>query len=87
MAEKTKTSITQEILDRLKVLGTLPHSPGTLMKLDREISNNDDISVEEVVDMVAQDARLVAGLIKLANSAKYRARDYQLGRCGDANWL
>ncbi len=71
MGDAQKPNVSVEILERLKALDNLPHFPGTLLKLDREIANNKDLSIEQVVDLVAQDARLVAGLIKLANSAKY----------------
>ncbi len=71
MSNEQNTNVSVEILKRLKSLDSLPRFPETLMKLDREIANNATISVKEVADLVAQDARLVAGLIKLANSAKY----------------
>lgn len=72
MGDVVRENVSVSILERLKELDNLPHFPGTLLKLDREIANNSDITMEEVVDMVAQDPRLVAGLIKLANCAKYR---------------
>lgn len=71
MGDAKSPNVSVEILERLKSLGSLPHFPETLLKLDRMIDNDDDVSVEQIVDLVAQDARLVAGLIKLANSAKY----------------
>lgn len=71
MQESKNTNVSVEILERLKALDNLPHFPETLLKIDREIANNPDVTTEEIVDMVAQDSRLVAGLIKLANSAKY----------------
>lgn len=71
MEEAKGSNISLEILERLKALDNLPHFPETLLKLEREVANNDDISIEEIADLVAQDARLVAGLIRLANSAKY----------------
>lgn len=71
MEEAKGSNASVEILERLKSLDNLPHFPETLLKLEREVAHNDDISIEEVADLVAQDARLVAGLIRLANSAKY----------------
>ncbi len=71
MGEAKSPNVSVEILERLKSLDSLPHFPETLMKLDRIIDRDEDVTVEQVVDLVAQDARLVAGLIKLANSAKY----------------
>ena len=71
MEETKNTNVSVEILERLKSLDNLPHFPETLLKIDREIANNPEITTEEIVDMVAQDSRLVAGLIQLANSAKY----------------
>lgn len=83
MGDVQKPNVSVEILERLKALDNLPHFPGTLLKLDREIANNDNISIDEVVDLVAQDARLVAGLIKLANSAKYSMGE-EIQDLGDA---
>lgn len=71
MEETKNSNVSVEILERLKSLDNLPHFPETLLKIDREIANNPDVTTEEIVDMVAQDSRLVAGLIQLANSAKY----------------
>lgn len=75
MSDDHKPNVSKEILERLKSIDSLPHFPETLLKLDRMIANDDDVSVEDVTDLVARDPRLVAGLIKLANSAKYSMGD------------
>ena len=72
MSEKEKNpSVSIEILERLKAVDDLPHFPAALVKLERELSANENISVEEIVGLVAQDPSLAAGIVGVANSAKY----------------
>lgn len=71
MSDETKPNVSKEILERLKSLDNLPHFPEALIKLDRAIATDENIQIEGVADLVAQDPRMVAGLIELANSAKY----------------
>lgn len=73
MDESLSANASVEILESLKTLDMLPHFPDALLKLDREISNNQDVTVEQIADLVTRDARLLAGIIKLANSAKFNA--------------
>ncbi|BCN93779.1 hypothetical protein THMIRHAM_15640 [Thiomicrorhabdus immobilis] len=61
----------KEILERLKSLDALPHFPEALMKLERAIASDSNISVDDIVSLVAQDPRMVTRLIELANSARY----------------
>jgi len=69
--EPKKPNVSKAILERLKVLDDLPHFPDALFKLERSIATNDDIQVDEIVTLIAQDPRLAAGLIGVVNTAKY----------------
>lgn len=52
-------------------MDNLPHFPEALIKLERAIANDENLQIEDVAEFVAQDPRMVAGLIELANSARY----------------
>ena len=71
MAEDVKPNISKEIMDRLKSLDELPHFPDALMRLEHALIKNENLPMREIVQLIAQDPRLVAGLIDMANSAKY----------------
>ena len=66
-----KSNVSKIILERLQTLENLPHFPDALMKLERVLSTDKNIKVEEIVQLIAQDPRLVAGLIGVVNTAKY----------------
>lgn len=66
-----KKNVSQSILDRLKTLDDLPHFPNALFKLERVLAAKDLPDLDEVVQMVAQDPRLTAGIIGIVNTAKY----------------
>ncbi|MGM0541279.1 MAG: HDOD domain-containing protein [Pseudomonadota bacterium] len=69
--EVDKPNVSKVILERLHSLENLPHFPDALIKLERELSTNENIKAEEIVQLIAQDPRLVAGLIGMVNTAKY----------------
>jgi len=71
MSEEAKPNVSKEILDRLKSLDNLPHFPEALIKLEKAISDDEDLQIDQIADLVAQDPRMVAGLIELSNSVKY----------------
>ncbi|WP_321326789.1 HDOD domain-containing protein [Thiomicrorhabdus sp.] len=71
MSESTKPNISKEIMQRLKSLDDLPHFPDALMRLEQALTENEDLPMQDITQLVAQDPRLVAGLIEMANSAKY----------------
>lgn len=71
MAEDVKPNISKEIMERLKSLDELPYFPDALMRLEQALNENENLPMENIVQLIAQDPRLVAGLIKMANSAKY----------------
>lgn len=64
-------NVSKTILERLSSLDDLPHFPNALIKLERVLSSNDAVSTDEIVQLVAQDPRLAAGLIGVVNTAKY----------------
>ncbi len=66
-----KSNVSKVILERLQTLEDLPHFPDALMKLERVLSTDKNIKVEDIVQLVAQDPRLVAGLIGVVNTAAY----------------
>jgi len=71
VANASKPNVSKVILERLKTLDDLPHFPDALVKLERSLSSNDNVQVEEMVQLIAQDPRLAAGLIGVVNTAKY----------------
>lgn len=71
MSEEVKPNISKEIMDRLKSLDELPHFPDALIRLEKAISEDEYLPMDNIVQLIAQDPRLVAGLIQMANSAKY----------------
>lgn len=71
MSDCAKPNISREIMQRLKSLDDLPHFPDALMRLEQALIENEDLPMQNIVQLVAQDPRLVAGLIEMANSAKY----------------
>ncbi len=68
-----KPNVSKVILERLQSLEDLPHFPDALIKLERLLSTDDsvNVNVDEVVQLIAQDSRLVAGLIGVVNTPKY----------------
>ena len=72
MSEQSNNpSISKVILERLKAVDNLPHFPAALVKLERELSTNEDITIDQIVNLVAQDPSLAAGIIGVVNTAKY----------------
>ncbi|MDG6778417.1 HDOD domain-containing protein [Thiomicrorhabdus sp. zzn3] len=71
-AEATnKPNVSKAIIERLQALDDLPHFPDALMKLERLIASGEDVHVDDVVQLIALDPRLAAGLIGVVNTAKY----------------
>lgn len=66
-----KPNVSKAIVDRLKSLDDLPHFPEALMQLERLLAKDDKVDMEQVVQTVAKDPRLAAGLIGVVNTAKY----------------
>ncbi|MDG6774108.1 HDOD domain-containing protein [Thiomicrorhabdus sp. ZW0627] len=66
-----KPSVSKVIIERLHALDDLPHFPDALMKLERLLASGEDIHVDDIVQLIAQDPRLAAGLIGVVNTAKY----------------
>lgn len=72
MSQSSDSShISKEILERLKELDMLPHFPAVLVRLERELATNSNVTIEEIVKLVAQDPSLTAGIISVVNSCKY----------------
>ena len=67
----TKPNMSKVILERLESLEDLPHFPEALIKLERILVLDDNVNVDEIVQLVSQDSRLVAGLIGVVNTPKY----------------
>jgi HD-like signal output (HDOD) protein len=63
-----KSNISKVILQRLESMENLPHFPGALIKLERLMAADKNIQIDEVVQLVAQDPRLVTGLIGVVNT-------------------
>lgn len=70
MSEAAKPNVSKGILDRLKALDDLPHFPDALVKLEQAIAS-DTAEIGSIVQLIAQDPRLAAGLIGVVNTAKY----------------
>lgn len=71
MTNVKKPNVSKVILERLKALDDLPHFPNALMKLEQILAGNQDVHLEDVSSLVAQDPRLTAGVIGVVNSARY----------------
>lgn len=67
MAQNTS----QDIINRLKGVDSLPHFPAALMKLEKILSSETTPNNDEIVDLISQDPRMVAGMINVVNSARY----------------
>ena len=66
-----KPNVSKGIIDRLKALDDLPHFPDALVKLERAVSSDESLELQDIVQLIAQDPRLAAGLIGVVNTAKY----------------
>lgn len=66
-----KSNVSRVIIERLKSLDDLPHFPDALMKLERMLASDEVIHIKDLVQLIAQDPRLAAGLIGVVNTAKY----------------
>ncbi len=66
-----KPSVSNTVLERLKSLDDLPHFPNALAKLEKLLSQQDLPDIAEISQIIIQDPRLTAGLIGVANTAKY----------------
>ncbi|MDX1346775.1 MAG: HDOD domain-containing protein [Thiomicrorhabdus chilensis] len=69
--EIKKPNVSKVIIERLHALDDLPHFPDALMKLERLLASGEDIHINDLVQLIAQDPRLAAGLIGVVNTAKY----------------
>lgn len=78
-----KKNVSKTILERLKVLGNLPHFPDALMKLEQLLASNQDVHLGDISSLVAQDPRLTAGVIGVVNSARY-SPGYEITAIGEA---
>lgn len=67
----SEASVTKEIVERLAELGDLPHIPDALIKLEKLLSDDSNADIDEIVNLIAMDSRLTAGIIFMANTAKY----------------
>ncbi len=70
-AVASKPNMSKVILERLESLEDLPRFPDALIKLERILVLDDNVRVDEIVQLIAQDSRLVAGLIGVVNTPKY----------------
>ncbi|MGD2110051.1 MAG: GGDEF domain-containing protein [Phycisphaerae bacterium] len=59
--------MSSELFDRLKAADALPTPPGVVVRL-LELTRRADVSVQEVADVLAQDAALAAKVLRFANS-------------------
>lgn len=66
-----KPNVSKGIIDRLQALDDLPHFPDALVKLERAVSSGEPLKIQDIVQLIAQDPRLAAGLIDVVNTAKY----------------
>ena len=72
MAEQTpKPNVSKVIIDRLRALDDLPHFPEALMQLEKLLASGESVHMDEMVQVIAKDPRLAAGLIGVVNTAKY----------------
>lgn len=71
MSDAGKSNISKVIMQRLKLLGDLPHFPEAIIKLEQLLSSGIEVHLSDVAGLVAQDPRLTAGIIGVVNSARY----------------
>lgn len=71
MNDAAKPNVSKAIMDRLKALDDLPHFPDALVKLEQTLATDETVQIGDLVQLIAQDPRLAAGLIGVVNSAKY----------------
>lgn len=75
MSDKSTVSstsqVSKEIVERLAELGDLPRMPQALMELEKMLVEDSPYEVEDIVKVITLDARLTAGIIFMANTAKY----------------
>lgn len=69
----SKASISSKVMERLKALDDLPHFPSALSNLERLIAKEQVPEVHDLEQVIIKDPRLTAGLIGVANTAKYAA--------------
>lgn len=69
------SQVSKEIVERLAELGDLPRMPQALMQLEKMLANDSDHDVKDIVKVITLDARLTAGIIFMANTAKYSLGD------------
>ncbi|MBN2646238.1 MAG: HDOD domain-containing protein [Thiotrichales bacterium] len=67
----SEASVSKEIVDRLAQLGDLPHVPEALLKLEQLLSEDSQAEIGDIVNLIAMDSRLTAGIIFMANTVKY----------------
>lgn len=60
-----------EVIDALAEIKRLPSFSKTLTEFDRLVNQPAGTHVDEVADLLKSDPRMMAGVIKTANSAKY----------------
>ena len=60
-----------EVIDALAEVKRLPSFSKILTEFDRLVSQPEGTHVDEVADLLKSDPRMMAGVIKTANSAKY----------------
>jgi len=82
MATK-KPNVSRVIMERLKALDDLPHFPDALMKIEQLLSSDEEVFIDDLSTLVAQDPRLTAGVIGVVNSAKY-SPGYDISDIGEA---
>lgn len=70
-SQNAKSNVSKVIIERLKALDDLPHFPEALIKLERMLASGAPVHLDEVVQLIAMDPRLAAGLIGVVNTAKY----------------
>jgi HD-like signal output (HDOD) protein len=62
---------TRQLIEHLTEIKRLPHMPQALLKLNRLLAMPDEVHVQRVAELIMQDQRLTAGLLKVVNSARY----------------
>lgn len=63
----------KEVIAQLDEVKRLPQMPQVLIKLNRLLSKEEDVNVEAVAQLIRQDPRLNASLLKLVNTVRYAA--------------
>lgn len=72
---QSKSQVSKDIVERLAELGDLPRMPQALMQLEKMLAADSDHDVNEIVKTITLDARLTAGIVFMANTAKYSLGD------------